>query len=91
MYPFYRYASGPGWIVGATITDIPLQWDDSGTLTTLGKTGDLSGLQWTKHVLYINNQGSSQRYLFQYGENDFRNPKKDRSTFDKSISIPLFI
>jgi hypothetical protein len=56
-----------GSIDATSITDVPLQWDNAGTLTaiTVGS--------WVKHALYIvnDNVDEPQKYLFVYGEQEF--------------------
>ena len=54
-----------GWLLGSSLTSIPLQWNNSGTLTniTVGK--------FVKHFLYMSGDTTNQVLFFIYGTQQY--------------------
>lgn len=61
--PFLSYYTGSANAIA--ITDIPLDWDNSGLLTAL------TAGQWAKHAIYVSGEGAYQVFVLVYAQTTF--------------------
>lgn len=80
-----------GYYTGSTVgniinSGIPLSWDNAGTLQALSNPG--GDPQYTKHMIFLAMYGTTQQFLFVYGQNVYNGPSAQTDAIAGPNPIP---